>query len=139
MTKVAAAGASVVRGTTVTAVHRQGTRVERLSAIDGAGRVREYAGAHFMSSAPITDLLAMIDPPPPSDVLEAARGLRYRDRLGVDLKVRGTPFPDNWIYVHAREVAMARITNYRNFSPAMAEGDFGPLTVEYFAFKGDPT
>jgi hypothetical protein len=34
----------------------------------------------------------------------------------------------------ATEVALARIANYRNFSPAMAgTDDLSPLTVEYFA------
>ena len=36
------------------------------------------------------------------------------------------------------EVRAARITNYRNFSPAMAaSADVSPLTVEYFCFPGD--
>ena len=80
----------------------------------------------------------MMDPAPPPEVIEACRSLRYRDHVGVDLKMRGALFPDNWIYVHAKEVKMARIANYRNFSKEMADADdISPVTVEYFTFKGD--
>ena len=52
--------------------------------------------------------------------------------------VRGKTFPDNWIYVHSKAVAMARVANYRNFSADMAgDPDVSPLTVEYFVFGGD--
>ena len=35
----------------------------------------------------------------------AARALRYREHIGVNLLIEGRPFPDNWIYVHSPEVA----------------------------------
>ena len=71
-------------------------------------------------------------------MLSAARALRYREHIGVNLMVEGRPFTDNWIYVHSPEVAVARIANYRNFSPEMAgSDDVSPLTVEYFASPGD--
>ena len=77
-------------------------------------------------------------PEAPPEVLHAAHALRYREHIGVNLLVEGCPFPDNWIYVHSSEVAVARIANYRNFSPAMAGSDnLSPLTVEYFASPGD--
>jgi protoporphyrinogen oxidase len=48
------------------------------------------------------------------------------------------PFRDNWIYVHSKDVQMARIANYRNFSTAMADEDgVSPVTVEYFSSPGD--
>ena len=69
---------------------------------------------------------------------QAAHALRYRTHIGVNLLVEGSPFPDNWIYVHSSDVAVARIANYRNFSSAMAATpDVSPLTVEYFATPGD--
>ena len=67
----------------------------------------------------------------------AARALRYREHIGVNLLIEGRPFSDNWIYVHSGAVDLARIANYRNFSPAMAADGLSPLTVEYFAFRGD--
>ena len=107
---------------------------------DGRGAVGSYdvIGKFFLTSLPVTDLIEMMNPEPPSEVTAAARALRYREHIGVNLLVEGRPFPDNWIYVHSPEVAMARIANYRNFSPEMAGSDnLSPLTVEYFASPGD--
>ena len=89
-------------------------------------------------SAPLTEMVEMMKPAVPQEVLRACRGLRYRNHISVNLLVEGQPFSDNWIYVHSPDVRMARIANYINFSPAMAERTgLSPLTVEYFAFPGD--
>jgi protoporphyrinogen oxidase len=95
-------------------------------------------GRYFLVSAPLTELVEMFEPAAPPEVRQAARALRYRDHIGVNLVVRGDTFPDSWIYVHSKSVAMARIANYRNFSADMAaQPDLSPLTVEYFVFDGD--
>ena len=47
-------------------------------------------------------------PARPVAVRAAARALRYREHIGVNLLVEGRPFPDNWIYVHSADVALAR-------------------------------
>ncbi len=105
---------------------------------DGQGR-REVAGRFFLTSAPLSDVIEMITPQPPSAVMNAARALKYREHIGVNLLIEGCPFPDNWIYVHSPELAVARVANYRNFSPAMAGSpQVSPLTFEYFASPGDP-
>ena len=105
---------------------------------DGQGR-REVAGRFFLTSAPLSDVIEMITPQPPSAVMNAARALKYREHIGVNLLIEGCPFPDNWIYVHSPELAVARVANYRNFSPAMAGSpQVSPLTLEYFASPGDP-
>ena len=131
-------------------VRARGGRVELQSPVQAirhdAGRVRhivvsggtKIAGDHFLVSAPLTEIVEMMDPPAPDDVRAACKALRYRDHVGVNLLVEGTPFPDNWIYIHSRDVGMARISNYANFSPAMASRPaLSPLTVEYFTFPGD--
>jgi protoporphyrinogen oxidase len=106
--------------------------------IASGNTTREVRGDFYLCSAPLSEMLEMMQPPPPPAVLAACRSLRYRNHIGVKLNVRGALFPDNWIYVHAPEVRAARIANYRNFSPQMASGsDMNPLTIEYFCFPGD--
>ena len=68
--------------------------------------------AYFLVSAPLTEMIEMMSSEPPSEVLSACCALRYRNHVGVNLIVEGRPFPDNWIYVHSKEVGMARIANY---------------------------
>ncbi|MGH7178462.1 MAG: FAD-dependent oxidoreductase, partial [Tepidisphaeraceae bacterium] len=47
-------------------------------------------------------------------------------------------FPDNWIYVHAPEVKMGRIQNFKNWSPFMVpDASKTCLGLEYFVNEGD--
>jgi len=138
--RLGAAGNRVSTGASVESIVREGFRVRSVIAADGAGAREEIAGRFFLSSAPLTEMVAMMRPAAPAAVLEACRKLRYRHHIGVNLLVSGNPFPDNWIYVHSKDVTMARISNYSNFSKDMSgRAGFSPLTVEYFAFPGDNT
>jgi protoporphyrinogen oxidase len=133
-----AQGSTLLTGAEVRAIRRDGMQVRAVVATDGDGRDRSIEGRFFLVSAPLTDVVEMMQPPPPDNVLAACRALRYRDHIAVNLLIEGRPFWDNWIYVHDDGVAMARIANYRNFSPDMAAGpDISPVTVEYFSFGGD--
>jgi protoporphyrinogen oxidase len=137
--EIVAGGGTVHKKAEVLRIVRDGFRVQSVRYRDSDGTERTLGGDFFLSSAPLTDLVHQLDPPPPAAVLEAARGLRYRNHVGVKLVVHGAaPFPDNWIYVHSPDVRMARISDYRNFSPEMTPApDIHALTIEYFCFPGD--
>ncbi len=131
-------GIETVTGAEVrTICHRDG-RVEGVVVGRGDGR-KELEGADFISSMPIRDLVAVLDPPPPAEVLEAAARLRYRDFLTVVLIIdREQVFPDNWIYVHAPEVRVGRVQNFKNWSPEMVpDPGTTSLGLEYFVQEGD--
>ena len=69
------------------------------------GRVSYTLPDAVISSLPLRNIVEMVKPPPPQAVLDAARGLRYRDFLTVALVVDGEDlFPDNWIYIHEPSV-----------------------------------
>jgi protoporphyrinogen oxidase len=95
--------------------------------------------AAVISSLPLRATVGIADPQPPEAVVEAARGLRYRDFLTVALVLDGEDlFPDNWIYIHEPDVHVGRIQNYRSWSPWMVpDPDTACVGLEYFAFKGD--
>ncbi len=109
----------------------------RIVAVEAGGR--RYEGSHFISSLPIRELIAKLDPPPPPELLAAANDFNYRDFLTVALIIRGTDlFPDNWIYIHEPGVKVGRIQNFGNWSPEMIpEPDRSCLGLEYFCFEGD--
>jgi len=92
-----------------------------------------------ISSLPLRAVVEMTTPAPPREVIEAARGLRYRDFLTVALVVDGEDlFPDNWIYIHEPDVRVGRIQNYRSWSPWMVpDPDKACVGLEYFCFAGD--
>jgi protoporphyrinogen oxidase len=131
-------GSTILTGRRVVRIDRERLRIRAIVVRDGSGREEEIEADSFLSSAPLTETVEMMNPAPPDNVLKACRSLRYRDHIGVHLKYEGHPFPDNWMYVHDKSVRMARISNYRTFSPEMADRDeISPLTVEYFTFEGD--
>lgn len=105
----------------------------------GAHGLERHAGTHFVSSMPIRELVATLDPPPPLEVLTAAKRIRYRDFLIVSLIVnRKDVMPDNWIYVHDPGVRVGRIQNFKNWSPAMVPDPAKTcLGMEYFVFEDD--
>jgi len=104
------------------------------------GMKHAITARYILSSATISDLVAMLTPSAPEDVLAAAAALKYRNHYGVNLaiKQRENIFPDNWIYVHSPDVHMGRIANYANFSRAMQHTpEHFPVTVEFFSSPGD--
>jgi protoporphyrinogen oxidase len=132
-------GGEVRTHTRVTRVRRNGFRVVAIDCQGTDGSCSSETGDFYLSSAPLTELVLQLDPPASPEVLAAARGLRYRNHVGVNLVVKGAaPFADNWIYVHSPDVRMARISDYRNFSEGMAAStDSHPMTIEYFCFPDD--
>jgi protoporphyrinogen oxidase len=91
-----------------------------------------------VSSMPLSELVLTLDPPAPEEVLQAAKGLHYRDFLTIALVVpaeRG--FPDNWIYVHDPKVQLGRIQNFGSWSPEMVKDGRTCLGLEYFVFEND--
>jgi protoporphyrinogen oxidase len=103
------------------------------------GDVEEYRAEHLVSSMPIRELVAQIEPHLPESAIHAARSLRYRDFLTVGLIVhdRGR-FSDNWIYIHDPSVQVGRVQNYKSWSPEMVpDTAYSSYGLEYFCFEGD--
>ncbi len=131
-------GGGVRTASEVVRIVRDGNRVQQVEvATDGTREL--VAAEHFISSMPITELIARLDPPAPPEVQAAARRLSHRDFLTVCL-IFDSPdlFPDNWIYIHDPAVKVGRIQNFKNWSPDMVP-DPGKtsLGLEYFCTEGD--
>jgi protoporphyrinogen oxidase len=89
---------------------------------------------------PISQLLQAMDPPAAERAVKAAGDLRYRDFLTVALVVpEEASFPDNWIYVHSKEVQVGRIQNFGSWSPYLVKQGRTCLGLEFFVFEGDET
>jgi protoporphyrinogen oxidase len=126
-------------GRKVTRIRHRDGRVESIRVRDRSGAEHEEEGAHFISSMPIGELLRILDPAPPPEVLALGDSLRYRDFLTVVLIVdRDEVFPDNWIYLHSPAVRAGRIQNFKNWSPDMVpDPSKTALGLEYFVNMGD--
>ena len=109
-------------------------------------------GDIIVSTMPIRDLICNLDTTVPSDVLETAKGLPYRDfvTIGVLLnklnlknetkvKTLSNIVPDCWIYVQEPNVKLGRIQIFNNWSPYMVNDPENTVWVglEYFCNEGD--
>jgi protoporphyrinogen oxidase len=137
--RLAAAGHPVRLGEEVVAVRHANGRVIAVQVKDRNGMTLDVLGSEFISTMPIRELIAKLQPAAPSIVRAAADALAYRDFITVNVVVdRANVFPDQWIYVHDPDVKVGRIGNFKNFSPAMVD-DSGltGLGMEYFCFERD--
>jgi protoporphyrinogen oxidase len=124
--------------TKVISLEREGNKIKSITA-EHNGELVQYSADNFITSMPISALVARMKPQPPEEVLHAARSLKYRDFLIVSLIVDSKDlFPDNWIYIHSPEVKVGRIQNFKNWSAALVpDASKSCLGMEYFCSVGD--
>ena len=136
--KVCELGGKVELESEILRINHANQRVYSATARSGS-EVKEVPVSHFISSMPLSQLVRILDPAPPSIVQTAASKLRYRDFLIVALML-DTPnlFPDNWIYIHDPTVKVGRIQNFGNWSPDMLPDSSSTcLGFEYFCNESD--
>ncbi|MDQ6909576.1 MAG: NAD(P)/FAD-dependent oxidoreductase [Actinomycetota bacterium] len=137
---VEAQGCKVVLNTRVVGIHHDGGRAVSVTAETADGTRVEYPADHVISSMPISQLLKAMEPPAAPAAVKAADDLRYRDFLTVALVVpEEYSFPDNWIYVHSKDVQVGRIQNFGSWSPYLVKEGRTCLGLEFFVFEGDET
>ena len=135
--KVESGGGQVLMKTRVDTIHIEGGRATGVT-LESGGQRRLQPASHVISSMPVAELVAALDPPPPAAVLTAGADLHYRDFLTVALVVpEAAGFPDNWIYVQDPGVLVGRIQNFGQWSPYMVREGTTCLGLEYFVFEGD--
>ena len=132
-------GHPVLLDRSVVRVNHDDGAVSSVVTTDSDGSAETHAGTDFISSIPIRELIARLEPPAPEKVRRAASALGYRDFISIALMIdRPAVFPDNWIYIHDPSVRVGRIQNFKNWSPDMVP-DQGKtcLGLEYFCFESD--
>ncbi|TNE72194.1 MAG: FAD-dependent oxidoreductase [Bacteroidetes bacterium] len=127
-------GGRVLVNTPVQKVNNIGNKVNSLTTADGV----EHAYDHIVSSMPITHLVRNLNEVP-EEVITANSNLKFRNTILVYLKVEGeNVFPDNWLYVHATDLQMGRITNFSNWVPEINQGEKSTIVaLEYWAYDQD--
>jgi len=131
-------GGEVAFGTEITRINIEGNKVKSVIVSSKNGE-KELAIDYLLSSMPLREMVMRIYPKPENSFIEAARKLKYRDFVTVALIIdEENMFPDNWIYIHAPEVKLGRIQNFKNWSSFMTpDSKKTCLGLEYFCFEGD--
>jgi protoporphyrinogen oxidase len=136
----------------IAGIEQAGGKVTAVNVVDETTQlIRRVACDHFISTIPVAELVAFLQP---SDlqIRRIASRLPYRDFMTVGLLLRrmksaagardkrqanGMP-PDNWIYVQETDVKIGRLQIFNNWSPAMvADPRTIWLGLEYFCRAGD--
>lgn len=136
--RIQALGGSVHLNAEVVRVRREGRSVRSVT-LAREGRMDEIPVHQLITSIPLRNLVSALSPEPPGEVVRAASRLVYRDFILVGLIAdRDALFQDQWIYVHRPDVAVGRIQNFKNWSPAMVpDAQKTSLGLEYFCTRGD--
>lgn len=127
-------GGNVFLNTPVKRVLAKDQSVYALELEDGT--IKEYD--HVISSMPLTHLVKRL-PEVPQEVYDSANALTFRNTILVYLNVQAKDlFPDNWLYIHSKELEMGRLTNFRNWVPQInKEENSTILTLEYWCYDHD--
>jgi protoporphyrinogen oxidase len=126
-------------GTAVLRVRHDGRSVRSVM-VRSDRDVYDLEADSFISSLPLTTLLRSLHPAPPEAVLEAAHRIRFRDLVVVTVMLDRPQVTDlSWLYLPEKHIALGRVHEPRNWSPAMAPEGKTHLVTEYFCFRGDPS
>ena len=148
--EISAKGGTIVFNAKVTKILKSGNLITGLIyEVDGQENLIE--GDAVISSMPLKDLVAGMNDVP-RKIADIAAGLPYRDYMTVGVLVPrlalqnrtkiptiGGIVPDNWVYVHNRNVKMGRFQIYNNWSPYMIKDIEHSVWIglEYFCNEGD--
>jgi protoporphyrinogen oxidase len=150
--RIALRGGNIHLRHRIVALERTGREITAVTVQDEATESRRRVACDFfISTMPVRDLTAMLEPED-SKVLRVAQQLPYRDFMTAGLLLgkmrstgdpterrtaRGMP-PDNWIYIQEPDVKIGRLQVFNNWSPALvANPDTIWLGLEYFCRQGD--
>jgi len=105
---------------------------------DIAGNKKTLKPEYVISSIPITELINLLQPKAPREVLQAVRNLKFRSHVSLFMTVnKPSVFADQWLYFPDKEIPFGRIMEPKNFSKKMAPKDKTSLLVEFFCWEND--
>ena len=134
--KIKQSGGTIILNVPVKRVLIRGMKACGIELLSG----EKYMFDHIISTMPITRMVIGL-PNVTEKVARAVSKLRFRNTIIVYLCVSRTDlFPDQWIYIHAQNVKVGRITNFRNWVPELyGDKNNTILAMEYWFHDEDLT
>jgi protoporphyrinogen oxidase len=103
------------------------------------GKEQSLRASDVVSTMPLGLLAQMIAPKAPEAVVEAARRMRFRDIITVNLMLnRSQVTRDTWVYVQDRSILFGRLHEPKNWSPDLVpDPSRTSLVLECFCTASD--
>lgn len=125
-----AQGAAFRFGTDIVRIEREGNRVTEVVTKDGGREVRHGADQIY-STIPLTTVVRLMDPPPPPEVIEAARAIRFRGMILVYLILGTDRFTEyDAHYFPELSIPISRMSEPKNYNSAAGPKDRTILCAE---------
>ena len=135
--KIRAGGGAIRLGSSVRAIEREGRAARRVH-FDQRGERRALDADWVVNTAPLHRVLPFVRPALDVPVHDAAASLEHVAIVFVYLEVRRPSVsPDHWIYLPERDLAIHRVSEFKNFSDTAAPGDRTALCCEITCRFGD--
>lgn len=130
-------GSTIATGSEPVAIRHDGTRITEVD-VRTADGVQTLRPERVVESVPITRFLELLDPPPPPEVQQASRQLKWRAQVYLFLTLdKDRVTSDNWIYFPSKDIPFGRTSEMKNFSSDMCPPGKTSFFVEFFAFETD--
>lgn len=130
---------AVLTNARVTRIRHSAFRVLSVSVRHG-NRDREFRADEFISTIPLQQVVQLLHPAAPADVLAAAAQLRHRDLVIVAVMLNRPRATDlTWIYFPEKHIPFGRLHEPTNWSPDLAPPGKTVLVAEHFCCRGDAT
>ena len=145
-------GGVIIKNSEVTELNISDNRISELTYYNHLTNTKSILrGDYFFSTMPVKDLVSAMGSVVPADVKMMSDGLPYRDSITVglllnELKIKNETtiptlnnmVPDNWIYIQDRNVKVARLQIYNNWSPYLVTDIRKAwIGLEYCCNEGD--
>ena len=132
--EVERSGGMIRTGCPVQTVIREGNTIRGIKTADGSYEPFD----HVISTMDLPSVLKGLGPLP-DEVEKAVANLAFRNTIIVYLHIgSGQLFPDQWIYVHSPDLAVGRITNFRNWVPELCGSNAtSVVALEYWCYDQD--
>ena len=92
-----------------------------------------YSAKQVISSIPLTQLLNLLDPTPPRDILDLSANLKFRSLILIALVLDKQSFSKNqWIYFPDPNISFGRLHEPKNWSQSMGQTNKTLIVLEVF-------
>jgi protoporphyrinogen oxidase len=99
-----------------------------------------FQADHYVSSIPMTELVLRMSPAAPQNVIDAAKGLTFRDELHVVVMINKAHFtPDNWVYTQDSKLIFVRLMEMDSWTDGLSPEGTTSIVFEVACQQNDKT